>query len=51
MSGGIARILRDNVADYIAWRQEAFGFELAPLPRSLLLSAAENAIELEHSAP
>ena len=41
MSGGIARILRDSVADYIAWRTETFGFELAPLPRSLQLPIAE----------
>ena len=28
--------------DFIALRQEMFGFELAPLPRSLPLSAAES---------
>lgn len=41
MSGGIARLLRDSVADDIAWREETFGFELAPLPRSLQLPNAE----------
>jgi hypothetical protein len=41
MSGGIARILRDSVADYIAWRKQTFGFELAPLPQSLQVPAAE----------
>ena len=42
MSGGIARILRDSTADYIAWRRQTFGFELAPLPRSLQLPVAES---------
>lgn len=44
MSGGIRRVLRDSAADFIAWRRELFGFELAPLPRSLPLSAAERLI-------
>ena len=44
MSGGIRRILRDSVADFIAWRKELFGFELAPLPLSLQLSPAERQI-------
>ena len=41
MSGGVMRIRRDNAADYIERRKETFGFELAPLPRSLQLPAAE----------
>jgi hypothetical protein len=41
MSGGIVRVLRDSAADFSAWRKETFGFELAPLPQSLKLSAAE----------
>jgi hypothetical protein len=42
MSGGIGRVRRDRVEDYIALRRKAFGFDLAPLPRSLQLSAADN---------
>jgi hypothetical protein len=49
MSCPIARIQRDNVADYIAWRKEAFAFELAPLPRSLLLTAVEIELDPEHT--
>jgi hypothetical protein len=42
MSGGVVRVRRDHVQDYLALRREAFGFELAPLPRSLKLSAADS---------
>jgi hypothetical protein len=42
MSGGAMRVRRDRVGDYIALRQEAFGFELVPLPRNLQLSAADS---------
>jgi hypothetical protein len=41
MSGGVWRVRRDGVKDYLPLRREAFGFELAPLPRSLQLSPAE----------
>ena len=41
MSGGVGRVRRDGVADYIALRRAAFGFDLAPLPRSLQLPAAD----------
>ena len=42
MSGGVMRVLRDRVDDFLALRKEAFGFELVPLPRSLQLSAADS---------
>ena len=42
MSGGIMRILRDRATDLIALRKATFGIELAPLPRSLQLSAAKS---------
>jgi hypothetical protein len=41
MSGGVRRVRRDGVSDFIALRKETFGFELAPLPRSLELTAAD----------
>jgi hypothetical protein len=41
MSGGVRQVRRDGVQDLIALRKEMFGFELAPLPPSLQLSAAE----------
>jgi hypothetical protein len=46
--GGIMRILRDRAADFIAWRKDLFGFELAPLPLSLQLPAAESALAPAH---
>lgn len=42
MSGGVVRVRLDGVKDYLSLRQETFGFELAPLPRSLQLSAADS---------
>jgi hypothetical protein len=42
MSGGVARVRLHGVNDFISLRKETFGFELAPLPRSLQLSAADS---------
>ena len=42
MSGGVMRVRRDGVDDFLALRKSAFGTELAPLPRSLQLPAAES---------
>ncbi len=42
MSGGVLRIRRDGVKDFIWLREETFGFELAPLPESLPLSSADS---------
>jgi hypothetical protein len=42
MSGGVLRLRRDGVNDFISLRKATFGFELAPLPRSLQLSAADS---------
>ncbi len=44
MSGGVLRVRRDGVKDFISLRKETFGFELAPLPRSLQLSAADSRV-------
>jgi hypothetical protein len=41
MSGGVARVRLDSASDFMKLRRETFGFELAPLPRSLQLSAAD----------
>jgi hypothetical protein len=41
MSGGVMRVLRDRVDDYLSLRKEAYGFELVPLPRSLRLSEVD----------
>lgn len=41
MSGGIKRVRLDCADDFLSLRREAFGFELAPLPQSLQLSASE----------
>ena len=42
MSGGVMRVRRDRVDDFLSLRKEVFGFELVPLPRSLQLSAADS---------
>jgi hypothetical protein len=42
MSGGVMRVRLDGVDDFLARRKSTFGFELAPLPRSLQLPAAES---------
>jgi len=42
MSGGIKRVRRDGVNDFLAQRRRTFGIELAPLPQSLQLAAAGN---------
>jgi radical SAM superfamily enzyme YgiQ (UPF0313 family) len=41
MAGGTARVRRDRLADYQPLRRRTFGFDLAPLPASLALSAAD----------
>jgi radical SAM superfamily enzyme YgiQ (UPF0313 family) len=44
MNGGSGRVRLDCVADYAELRREYFGFDLIPLPRSLALSAADEAL-------
>lgn len=44
MSGGMGRVRLDGVSDYLALRRARFGIELAPLPRSVALSAADQAL-------
>ena len=44
MAGGIGRVRSDGVADYLPLRRKLFGFDLAPLPTSLALSAVDQAI-------
>lgn len=44
MSGGVARVVRDHQSDYIALRRERFGLDRVPLPPSLRLSAADEAL-------
>lgn len=51
MSGGITRVLRDSAADFAAWRKQAFGFELAPLPQSLQLPSAERVLTNQRADP
>lgn len=40
-SNCLADVRRDGVDDFLPLRRSAFGIELAPLPRSLQLPAAE----------
>jgi radical SAM superfamily enzyme YgiQ (UPF0313 family) len=42
MSGGVRRVRRDGVGHYLPLRRETFGFDLAPLPRSLPLPPDED---------
>lgn len=41
MSGGVDFVRIDQMDDYLAFREDVFGCELAPLPNSLDLSAAD----------
>jgi hypothetical protein len=47
MAGGVARLRRDRAADYAGLRRSTFGFDLAPLPRNLELSAADEQLNRE----
>jgi hypothetical protein len=51
MAGGIARVRRDAAGDYMALRRARFGCDLAPLPRSLALSAADEALNRRAKLP
>ncbi len=42
--GGVARVRRDRLSEYRERRRRVFGFDLAPLPDSLELSAGDQAI-------
>lgn len=44
MSGGIGRVRLDSAGDYLPLRRQRFGIELAPLPHSLRLSPADEAL-------
>jgi hypothetical protein len=48
MSGGVRRVRVDHVADLLPLRKRTFGFELAPLPRSLPLPAADRLLAPVH---
>jgi len=41
MAGGIGRVRRDRASDYAHLRRRTWGFDLAPLPANLALSAAD----------
>jgi hypothetical protein len=41
MAGGVGRVRRDRAADYDLLRRRLWGFDLAPLPDNLALSAAD----------
>jgi hypothetical protein len=44
MSGGVRRVVLDSSGDYADLRRQRFGFQLAPLPRSLQLSPADTLV-------
>jgi radical SAM superfamily enzyme YgiQ (UPF0313 family) len=44
MAGGIMRVRRDSARDYAELRRRVFGFDLAPLPASLVLSKADEEV-------
>ncbi len=49
MAGGAGRIELDHLDSYLPLRRETFGFEHAPLPDSLPLSAADRAFNADPS--
>ena len=44
MTGGVGRVRRDRAEDYAALRRRVFGVDRVPLPRSLTLSKADEAL-------
>ncbi len=51
MAGGLGRVRRDRAADYLPLRRRLFGFDLAPLPRSLALSRADEDLNRRAKLP
>ncbi|MFL5531549.1 MAG: B12-binding domain-containing radical SAM protein [Gemmatimonadales bacterium] len=51
MSGGSGRVRLDRAADYAGLRRNFFGFDLVPLPRSLTLSATDEALNRRAKLP
>ena len=51
MAGGVGRVRRDRAADYAALRRARFACDLAPLPGSLSLSAADEALNRRAKLP
>jgi len=51
MSGGSGRVRLDRAADYADLRRDRFGFDLVPLPRSLSLSASDEALNRRAKLP
>ena len=51
MSGGIGEVKRDHVSDYIHLRWKTYGYDLIPLPKSLVLSEADQRINREAKLP
>ncbi len=51
MAGGTVRVKLDRAADYLPLRRRAFGFERAPLPASLALAPADEAINRRAKLP
>jgi radical SAM superfamily enzyme YgiQ (UPF0313 family) len=44
MAGGVGRVRRDRSEDYAALRRRVFGVDRVPLPASLMLSSADDAL-------
>jgi hypothetical protein len=51
MAGGTGRVRRDREAEYLPLRRRTFGFDRAPLPSNLTLSAADEAINRRAKLP
>jgi hypothetical protein len=51
MAGGIGRVRRDRVEEYLDARRRRWGCELAPLPDNLELTAADAAINRRAKLP
>jgi hypothetical protein len=45
MSGGVGRVRLDRACDFGALRRDVYGFDLAPLPKSLQLQGEEKAVQ------
>lgn len=51
LAGGVWRVFRDHVNDYLPLRRQMFGFDLVPLPDNLKLSKADEALNRQAKLP
>jgi len=51
LAGGVGRVFRDNINDYLPLRRKMFRFDRIPLPDNLQLSKADGALNRQAKLP